>query len=88
MKGVRINFAVDSYRPNTELFRSANDTTRDFPSERQFEHVAKLDFSFSTYLFAMSILSKWGFRAGNCGGSGHASYRYHRYPIKKLWIRT
>lgn len=27
----------------------------------------------------MSILSKWGFRAGNCGGSGNASYRYHRY---------
>jgi hypothetical protein len=27
----------------------------------------------------MSILSKWGFRAGNCGGSVHASYRYHRY---------
>ena len=37
-----------------------------------------LDLSFSTHLFAMSILSKWGFRAGNCG-SVHASYCYHRY---------
>ena len=27
----------------------------------------------------MSILSKWGFRAGKCGGSGHASYCYQRY---------
>jgi hypothetical protein len=40
MKGICINFAVHSYRPNTELFRSANDTTRDFPSERQLGHVA------------------------------------------------
>jgi hypothetical protein len=39
MKGICINFAVHSYRPNTELFRSANDTTRDFPSERQLGHV-------------------------------------------------
>jgi hypothetical protein len=27
----------------------------------------------------MSILSKWGFRAGNSGGPGHTSYRYYRY---------
>ena len=39
MKGIRINIAVHSDRANTELFRSANDTTRDFPSERQLEHV-------------------------------------------------
>ena len=39
MKGICINFAVHSYRANTELFGSANDTTRDFPSEIQLENV-------------------------------------------------
>lgn len=35
MKGIRINFAVHSYRSDTELFRSANDTTGNFPSKTQ-----------------------------------------------------
>ncbi len=33
MNRICINFAIHSYRANAELFRSANDTTRDFPPE-------------------------------------------------------
>jgi hypothetical protein len=49
MKGICVNFAVHSYRANTELFRCANDTTRDFPSVRQLEHASsKISHSLRT----------------------------------------
>jgi hypothetical protein len=32
MKGVCISFAVHDHRANAEFFRSADDTTRNFPS--------------------------------------------------------
>lgn len=35
MKRIRINFAVNSHRANTELFRSAYDTTGNFSSRTQ-----------------------------------------------------
>ena len=39
MKGVRICLTVHSHRANAELFRSADDTTRNFPSREISEHV-------------------------------------------------
>lgn len=89
MEGIHINFAVHSYRANAELFRSADDTTGNFPSRITIRVGCELDFS--THLFAMSILSKWGFREGHFGGSVvHAPYQLlieSSTPIK-LWICT
>lgn len=84
MKGICINFAVHSHRADAELFRGANHTTCNFSPRTQIR--AGYDLDVSIHLFAMSILSKWGFRGGIWSGSVHALI--HQPPITQDALDT